>query len=445
MEDRCVPLRYLDEKTVEWYTKVILLTKGILVNSKGKAGSLTLSLADKEKTVMQAVIYTKDLNFLEQKLQLYETYYIGNAFITKIEDPKYQYGSVPFQMTLTRKSFIEKVERTKSYHLDECLPITPFWEIDVDPDKENENLSSILHLLCVLHMLPPRTVNAQNGATIVQDFVIINNEIVENKDCAENVIKEKLYEKQKQEVRVPKEKHIRQINQVLNIQHTVKNCWVKATATIKDNQRLYTAICPNCDNPSGAPMGIISTCNYCGTSGKAPKPGLKFVINLADITGTLQAVIQNEYIEKLLRCSADEVYHNHLAGKPVDLRQVNTTLQSQVLYARLRIFKIKESAFGFELTAFTPDQKTCDMMIGDTPTKAVTTPATYPAITSSPSQQGSTTKSQTYVDTPTSVAEDSEYVSVQDAEKKGTAVKRTLTHDIERASKKTRFPPSDQQ
>ncbi|CAI9100531.1 OLC1v1037653C1 [Oldenlandia corymbosa var. corymbosa] len=261
--------------------------------------------------------------------------------------------------------------------------------------------------------------------------------IVENKDYAENVIKKKLYEKQKQEVRVPKEKHIRQINQVLNIQHTVKNCWVKATATIKDNQRLYTTICPNCDNPSGAPMGIISTCNYCGTSGKAPKPGLNFVINLADITGTLQAVIQNEYAEKLLRCSADEVYHNHLA--------VNTTLQTQVLYARLRIFKIKESAFGFELTAFTPDQKTCDMMIEDTPTKAVTTPATYPAITSSPSQQGSTTKSQTHVDTPTSVAEDSEYVSVQDAEKKGTAVKRTLTHDIERASKKTRFPPSDQQ
>ncbi|CAI9117947.1 OLC1v1019439C1 [Oldenlandia corymbosa var. corymbosa] len=313
MEDRCVPLRNLDEKTVEWYTKVILLTKGILVNSKGKAGSFQRFLfADKKKTVMQAVIYTKDLNFLEQKLQLYETYYIGNAFITKIEDPKYQYGSVPFQMTLTRKSFLEKVERTKSYHLDECLPITPFWEIDVDPDKENENLSVKLgtfHGTCV---------GAQNNTKIIFDPPIpetnsLKTWIVENKDYAENVIKEKLYEKQKQEVRVPKEKHIRQINQVLNIQHTVKNCWVKATATIKDNQRLYTAICPNCDNPSGAPMGIISTCNYCGTSGKAPKPGLKFVINLADITGTLQAVIQNEYAEKLLRYSADEVYHNHLA------------------------------------------------------------------------------------------------------------------------------------
>lgn len=92
------------------------------------------------------------MNALGPRLRPFTTLYIGNSPVDKIEK-KFQYGSVPYQITLNRTSLVQQVPKSESYELSECLEITPFWEIDSCPEKDGDLLSKKLLNIVLFYLL----------------------------------------------------------------------------------------------------------------------------------------------------------------------------------------------------------------------------------------------------------------------------------------------------
>ncbi|CAI9106006.1 OLC1v1005054C1 [Oldenlandia corymbosa var. corymbosa] len=79
-ESRCIPLASLNDKCNEWCVKVVVAEKTPIRRSA--AGDLyqKLLFIDEEHTKIQCNVFqTDDVNKLNDVIQLYNTYYIGNA------------------------------------------------------------------------------------------------------------------------------------------------------------------------------------------------------------------------------------------------------------------------------------------------------------------------------------------------------------------------------
>ena len=94
---------------------------------------------------IQAIAFNRDVNYVHDKLQLYETYYIANAAVVPITDPRNQTGSVPLQLTLTKAAFIKKVGKTDSVQLADSFPITAFWSLDKYKNSDADRFSIKTH------------------------------------------------------------------------------------------------------------------------------------------------------------------------------------------------------------------------------------------------------------------------------------------------------------
>lgn len=79
-----------------------------------------------QKSTIQAVSYTRDIQALDQALVLYSTYYIGNAKVEPITIENFRYCTSPFQLTLTRGTFIKEADQENQYPIDQCYNFTPF-------------------------------------------------------------------------------------------------------------------------------------------------------------------------------------------------------------------------------------------------------------------------------------------------------------------------------
>lgn len=93
---------------------------------------------------IQAIAFNRDVTYVHDKLQLYETYYIANATLTDITDPRNQTGSIPQQITLTMSVFIRKLDKKNALQWIDNFPLTSFWSLDQYKNSD-ANRFSIKH------------------------------------------------------------------------------------------------------------------------------------------------------------------------------------------------------------------------------------------------------------------------------------------------------------
>ncbi|XP_073159353.1 replication protein A 70 kDa DNA-binding subunit B-like isoform X1 [Henckelia pumila] len=332
---------------------------------------MKLVFVDKENGRMQSIIYGQDLEQLDKLLDLYKTYFMGNAKIRQIAANTPILAASEYQMVLNRSTYIKLCSQQEQLPITNIYQLTRFAQCSEFADVASKQIN----LLCaVIHVFPPRFV--QRTRRNLQDFVIVNEEhrpmlltlweeflqnegprlsenvhkvpvilgirlsvntfyglsvgtmpnstflfdppiaqaahlklwIKDNKDYIENVVSRKLYEKSYQSIDQPADSQIRKISQILSVTETVKSFWVKATLKVSEPQHcLYVLACPDCSRTCGALYGYEFTCLYCGSNFPSPKPLLRFQVDLFDGTGNLPAYLENEEAEILLGSSAEKI------------------------------------------------------------------------------------------------------------------------------------------
>ncbi|XP_073021305.1 uncharacterized protein [Primulina eburnea] len=81
---------------------------------------------DKENESMQSIIYEQDVDQLNKLLELYKTYYVGNAKIKEITGKTPILGTSKHQMILSRSTYIRSAEEHKQLPIDHVYQLTPF-------------------------------------------------------------------------------------------------------------------------------------------------------------------------------------------------------------------------------------------------------------------------------------------------------------------------------
>ncbi|XP_073307264.1 uncharacterized protein [Primulina huaijiensis] len=129
-----------------------------------------------------------------------------------------------------------------------------------------------------------------------------------NREYAETVISQKLYEQAYQIVDQQLSFQIRKISQILSLAETFKSFWLKAKLQITDSQHcLYFLACPSCAKSCGAAYGYEFTCFYCNSSFPGPKPLLRFQADLSDGPGILPVYVENREAKMLQGMTGEEL------------------------------------------------------------------------------------------------------------------------------------------
>ncbi|XP_073039413.1 uncharacterized protein [Primulina eburnea] len=97
LEEKCTTLANLNLDIRNWFVKVLVSEKTPIRFLKwGRQQKLVF--IDKENGTMQGIIYDQDVEQLNKLLQLYKTYYVGNAKIKKITSNTPVFSYVKYQM-----------------------------------------------------------------------------------------------------------------------------------------------------------------------------------------------------------------------------------------------------------------------------------------------------------------------------------------------------------
>ncbi|XP_075514204.1 replication protein A 70 kDa DNA-binding subunit B-like isoform X2 [Primulina tabacum] len=319
---------------------------------------------------MQGIIYDQDVEQLDKLLQLYKTYYIGNAKIKEITSNAPIFASAKYQMLLNRSTNIRLASEEEQLPINHAYQLTPFAQCPAFADVSTKQIN----LLCsVVHVFPPRFV--EKTKRNLQEFVIVNEErkpliltlweeflqtetpfltqnvhtfpvilgmrlsvntfyglsigtvpnstilfdppiqrsdllkrwLQTNQEYIEAVVSQKLYDKENQEIDQPFSSHIRKISQILSL-HEVKSFWIKAKIRIKNPEdSVYFLACPGCSKSCGAAYKYEFSCFYCNHDFPSPKPLLQFQAELFDGTGNLTAFIENKEASMLLCASGEDM------------------------------------------------------------------------------------------------------------------------------------------
>nr|XP_027103185.1 replication protein A 70 kDa DNA-binding subunit B-like [Coffea arabica] len=173
MEDRCTTVSTLTDKSSEWMIKVILIEKTNIFPGKDHNTFQHFMFADEQNESIQGIAFTRDVNYADTKLHLYHTYYIGNAAISAITDERNQAGSVPWQLTITKTTFIKQAQKQNELTLHNRFPLTSFWNLD----KYKNNDSIRFNLLCALIQgFPESIISTARGPRTIRRFIAVNPE-----------------------------------------------------------------------------------------------------------------------------------------------------------------------------------------------------------------------------------------------------------------------------
>ncbi|XP_071917333.1 replication protein A 70 kDa DNA-binding subunit B-like [Coffea arabica] len=173
MEKKCVLIPELTDTNSNWFAKLIVIEKSAIRYSKEDGRPYQkLVFADAMRNTIQATIFERDIQDIEPILQLYSTYYIGNAWITKISIPFYL-ASSPYQMTISKRTFIQAVSAQDALPSDYCYELTSFTQLH----NYIGDYSARINILCaVVHALPPRLVPRGKRYVPIQEFAVVNEE-----------------------------------------------------------------------------------------------------------------------------------------------------------------------------------------------------------------------------------------------------------------------------
>lgn len=90
---------------------------------------------------MQAIIYEQDVDQLDKLLDLYKTYYVGNARIKEITGNTPILAASHYQMILNRSTYIKLTEAQNKLPVDNVYQLTPFSRCPAVADITNKQIS----------------------------------------------------------------------------------------------------------------------------------------------------------------------------------------------------------------------------------------------------------------------------------------------------------------
>ncbi|XP_035539363.1 replication protein A 70 kDa DNA-binding subunit B-like [Juglans regia] len=121
---------------------------------------------------LQAVIFDRDIDLRDDTLHVFQSYYIGNAYVKAI-DPRHKIEAHQYQWIINSKTIIENLEDDEPALKAPEYNIISFNELDAYKDTDSE----IDILAVTIQMKPPREVNTIHGKTTVQDIQVIDESL----------------------------------------------------------------------------------------------------------------------------------------------------------------------------------------------------------------------------------------------------------------------------
>ncbi|XP_073119768.1 replication protein A 70 kDa DNA-binding subunit B-like [Henckelia pumila] len=165
MEEKCTTLGQLNPNSHNWFVKVLVAEKTPIRNTRW-GRHMKLVFVDKE-----SIIYGQDLEQLDKLLDLYKTYFMGNAKIRQIAANTPILAASEYQMVLNRSTYIKLCSQQEQLPITNIYQLTRFAQCSEFADVASKQIN----LLCaVIHVFPPRFV--QRTRRNLQDFVIVNEE-----------------------------------------------------------------------------------------------------------------------------------------------------------------------------------------------------------------------------------------------------------------------------
>ncbi|XP_035545198.1 ATP-dependent DNA helicase pif1-like [Juglans regia] len=136
---------------------------------------------------LQAVIFDRDIDLRDDTLHVFQSYYIGNAYVKAI-DPRHKIEAHQYQWIINSRTIIENLEDDEPALKAPEYNIISFNELDAYKDTDSE----IDILAVAIQMMPPREVNTIHGKTTVQDIQVIYERATQNDGLLEEIIAKNL-------------------------------------------------------------------------------------------------------------------------------------------------------------------------------------------------------------------------------------------------------------
>lgn len=140
IEDKCTTLENLRPDVRSWFVKVFVSEKTpIRLLKWGRQQKLVF--VDKENGSMQSIVYEQDVDQLDKLLELYKTYYVGNAKIKEKTGNTPVLASSKYQMLLSRSTYIKLAEQQDQLLIDHAYHFTRFAQCAKVADVSNKQIS----------------------------------------------------------------------------------------------------------------------------------------------------------------------------------------------------------------------------------------------------------------------------------------------------------------
>lgn len=140
IEDKCTTLANLKPDVRSWFVKVFVSEKTPIRFLKwGKQQKIVF--VDKENRSMQSIVYEQDVDQLDKLLELYKTYYVGNAKLKEIIGNTPVLASSKYQMLLSRSTYIKAADQKDQLLIDHVYQLTRFTQCPELADVPNKQIS----------------------------------------------------------------------------------------------------------------------------------------------------------------------------------------------------------------------------------------------------------------------------------------------------------------
>ncbi|XP_073271918.1 uncharacterized protein [Primulina huaijiensis] len=140
MNEKCTALSNLKPETRNWFVRVLVVEKNPIRFSKWGRQQKIIFL-DKENTSMQSIIYEQDVDQLNKLVELYKTYYVGNAKIKEISGNTPIMAASKHQMILSRSTYIKLADVKEQLPVDHAYELTSFGQFPQIADMHNKQIS----------------------------------------------------------------------------------------------------------------------------------------------------------------------------------------------------------------------------------------------------------------------------------------------------------------
>ncbi|XP_073029282.1 uncharacterized protein [Primulina eburnea] len=140
LEEKCTTLANLKPDIRNWFVRVFVSEKTPIRFLKwGRQQKLVF--IDKENGTMQGIIYDQDVEQLDKLLQLYKTYYIGNAKVKEITSNAPVFASAKYQMLLGRSTYIKLTDEEEQLPTGHAYELTTFAQCPELADVSSKQIS----------------------------------------------------------------------------------------------------------------------------------------------------------------------------------------------------------------------------------------------------------------------------------------------------------------